>query len=242
MDSSIHAAVRNPLLETKLCSPRWRAEMVSRPRLVEQLQQGVKGKLTLVSAPAGSGKSTLLAEWLAGAVAGHEAVAWLSLDASENDTTLFWSYVIAALQTQQAGIGEGALALIYASSSPPVESIITVLLNDLNTVERDIVLMLDDYHVIDSEQIHKAMAFMVEHLPRHVHLVIAKRPRALASLDRAMEYAQRLIAAGMRNQEIADHLFISLATVKRHISNVYGKLEVTHRTEAVAYARELNLL
>ena len=116
VDSTRENAISSPLLETKLFVPRPRSGLVSRPRLIERLNQASAGKLTLVSAPAGFGKTTLLAEWLATAEAGKQPAAWLALDQSDNEPALFWSYVIAALQTVQGDLdpGQHTLALLQS--------------------------------------------------------------------------------------------------------------------------------
>jgi LuxR family transcriptional regulator, maltose regulon positive regulatory protein len=181
-------AVTGQLLTTKLCTPRQRPDLVSRPRLTEQLTQGLRAghKLTLLSAPPGFGKTTLIVNWklatLApalryGASAGVEncLVAWLSLDEGDNDPICFLTYVVAALQTVQPGLGETALAMLRAPQPPPVESILTALLNDVAAVENDVMLVLDDYHAIKSPPIHNAVEFMLDHLPEQMHLVIATR-------------------------------------------------------------------
>ena len=150
------------LLETKFYVPRSRRGVVSRPRLSERLDRGAALKLLLVSAPAGFGKTTLLAEWLAAGPAaggGGRLAAWLSLDRADNDPASFWAYVVAALRTVAAGVGEGALALLRAPRPPPVEVVLTGVLNDLGAVAADIVLVLDDYHVIDAPEVQDGMAF-----------------------------------------------------------------------------------
>jgi LuxR family maltose regulon positive regulatory protein len=132
----------------------------------------------LVSAPAGFGKTTLLTEWLAAgpaAPADERLVAWLSLDRGDNDPASFWTYVIAALRTAVPGVGEGALTLLQAPRPPPIETVLTVLLNDLGAVAADIVLVLDDYHVIDASDVQDGMAFLLDHLPPGLHVVIASR-------------------------------------------------------------------
>ena len=167
-----------PLLETKLYVPRSRRGLVPRPRLSERLDRGTALKLTLVSAPAGFGKTTLLTEWLAAGPsgpAGERLAAWLSLDRADNDPASFWIYVIAALRTVASGAGESALALLHAAQPPPVETVLTVLLNDLAAVAGDIVLVLDDYHVIDARDVQDEMAFLLDHLPPRLHVVIASR-------------------------------------------------------------------
>ncbi len=163
-----------PLLETKLHIPRWRRGLVARPRLSERLSRGAESALTLVSAPAGFGKTTLLAEWLAAAPADGRSVAWLSLDRRDNDPVLFWTYVVAALTTSAAGAGAGALSLLQPPQ-PPSEAGLVTLLNDLDAISNDVMLVLDDYHVIDARDVQDGMAFLLEHLPPQIHLVIAGR-------------------------------------------------------------------
>ena len=166
------------LLETKFYVPRPRRGLVPRPRLSERLDRGTASKLTLVSAPAGFGKTTLLTEWLAASPAapGNERLAaWLSLDRADNDPASFWAYVIAALRTVASGVGESALALLHAPPPPPIETVLTVLLNDLAAIAADVVLVLDDYHVIDAPEVQDGMAFLLDHLPPGLHVVIASR-------------------------------------------------------------------
>jgi LuxR family maltose regulon positive regulatory protein len=167
-----------PLLETKFYVPRPRRGLVPRPRLSERLDRGAAAKLMLVSAPAGFGKTTLLTEWLTAgpaAPADQRAAAWLSLDRGDNDPASFWTYVIAALRTVASGVGESALPLLQAPQPPPIETVLTVLLNDLGTIAADIVLVLDDYHVIDASDVQGGMAFLLDHLPPGLHVVIASR-------------------------------------------------------------------
>jgi LuxR family maltose regulon positive regulatory protein len=163
-----------PLLETKLHVPRWRRGLVARPRLTDRLSRGAESALTLVSAPAGFGKTTLLAEWLAAAPADGRSVAWLSLDQRDNDPALFWTYLVAALKTAAPGVGAGALSLLQ-SPRPPGEADLAALLNDLDAISDDVVLVLDDYHVIDARDVQDGLAFLLEHLPAQIHLVIASR-------------------------------------------------------------------
>ena len=188
-----------PLLETKLHIPRWRRSSVARPRLSERLSRGAESALTLVSAPAGFGKTTLLAEWLAVAAADGRSVAWLSLDQRDNDPALFWTYLVAALNTGAPGGGAGALSLPQPPQ-PPNEAGLVALLNDLDAISNDVVLVLDDYHVIDARDVQDAMAFLLEHLPPQIHLVIASRadpPLPLARLRGRGELAE-IRAADLR--------------------------------------------
>jgi LuxR family maltose regulon positive regulatory protein len=163
-----------PILATKLYVPPSRQRVVVRPRLVQRLNEGLAAgnKLTLVSAPAGFGKTTLVSEWVAGC--GRPA-AWLSLDEGDSDPSRFLTYLIAALQTVGPGIGEGVLTVLQSPQPPPPESTLTALLNDVTTIPSDVVLVLDDYHVADAKPVDAALAFLVEHLPPQMHLVIATR-------------------------------------------------------------------
>ena len=188
-----------PLLETKLHVPRWRRDLVARPRLSERLSRGAESALTLVSAPAGFGKTTLLTEWLTVAAAGGRSVAWLSLDQRDNDPALFWTYLVAALNTGAPGVGAGALALLQPPQ-PPNEAGLVTLLNDLDAISNDVVLVLDDYHVIEARDVQDGMAFLLEHLPPQIHLVIASRtdpPLPLARLRGRGELAE-IRAADLR--------------------------------------------
>jgi LuxR family transcriptional regulator, maltose regulon positive regulatory protein len=163
------------LLETKFYVPRARGGLVARGRLRERLDRGAASKLTLVSAPAGFGKTTLLTEWLGAGADGARLVAWLSLDRGDNDLASFWTYVIAALRTVAAGVGEHALAFLRAPKPPPIETVLTSLLNDLGAAAGEIVLVLDDYHVIEAGDVQEGMSFLLDHLPPSLHVVIASR-------------------------------------------------------------------
>ena len=161
-------------MATKLYIPTSRRRIVVRPRLVEWLNEGLAAghRLTLVSAPAGFGKTTLVSEWSAGC---GRPVAWLSLDDGDSDLGRFLAYLIAALQTVAPGIGEGVLAALQSPQPPPPEPTLTALLNDIAAIPRDVVIVLDDYHVLEAKPVDDALAFLVEHLPPNVHLVIATR-------------------------------------------------------------------
>ncbi len=160
------------ILATKLYIPPPRPKVVSRPRLVERLDEGLHHKLILISAPAGFGKTTLVSEWVAGC---ERAVAWLSLDEGDNDLTRFLAYLVAALQTITADMGEGVLTVLQSPQPPPIESMLTILLNEITTIPDHFVLVLDDYHVVDAQPVDHALTFLLEHLPPQVHLVIATR-------------------------------------------------------------------
>jgi LuxR family maltose regulon positive regulatory protein len=162
----------SPLLRTKLYIPPVRPELVSRPRLIEQLNAGLERKLTLISAPAGYGKTTLLSEWNASC---GRPVAWLSLDEGANDPMRFWTYLVAALQTVEATIAQDMLTVFQASQPPPMEVILTALSNEVAAVPSPFALVLDDYHLITAQAIHDGLAFLLNHLPPSLHLIIATR-------------------------------------------------------------------
>jgi LuxR family maltose regulon positive regulatory protein len=197
-----------PLLQTKLHVPRRRRGSTARPRLTERLGGG-ESALTLVSAPAGFGKTTLLTEWLAAAPVKGRLVAWLSLDQRDNDPVVFWAYVVAALQTAAPGVGAGALALLE-SPQPSTEAVLATLLNDLSAVPDDVVLVLDDFHVIAARDVQEGMAFLLEHRPPQLRVVIASRadPALPLARMRARGELVELRAADLRftSAEAAEYL------------------------------------
>ncbi len=210
------------LLRTKLFVPPLRPNLVPRPHLIERLNQGLQlgHKLTLISAPAGFGKTTLVSEWVANC---DRPVAWLSLDAEENDPARFLTYIVAALQTLvlsdvegvAANIGEGLLSVLLSPQPPPAESILTTLLNDISTIPDNFVLVLDDYHVIESQKVDEALAFFLDHLPPQVHLVIASRIDPSIPLSR--------LRAGDEMTEIReDDLRFSLDDIDTFLDKVMG--------------------
>ena len=162
------------LLKTKLNIPPLRPQLVSRPKLVDRLNEGLNYSLILVSAPAGFGKTTLLSEWVRQNQPDTRA-AWFSLDEGDNDPTRFWSYFIAALQNIQPACGEKILPLLHSSRQPAFEQILTVLINDLAEIEDDFVVVLDDYHLVNSQSVHDSITYLLEHIPAKMHLIIATR-------------------------------------------------------------------
>jgi LuxR family transcriptional regulator, maltose regulon positive regulatory protein len=219
-----------PLLETKLHVPRLRRALVARPRLSEQLSRGTESALTLVSAPAGFGKTTLLTGWLAAAPPDGHSAAWLSLDQSDNDPARFWTYLIAALQTAAPGVGAGALSLLQ-SPQAPIEAVLATLLNDLSAIPNDVVLVLDDYHVIDSRDVQDGMTFLLEHLPPQVHLVLASRADPALPLPRLRARGElvEIRAADLRftPDEAAEYLNqkMGLALTAKDVSALEGRTE-----------------
>ena len=162
-----------PILSTKLYIPPPRPDdLVPRPHQIKHLNDGLHRKLILVSAPAGFGKTTLVSEWLGQS---NLPAAWLTLDKDDNDLARFLIYLIAALETAQAEIGDDIQMLLQSPQPPPLETTMTMLINRLATATFQFVVVLDDYHVIKQQSIHQALAFLVDHLPTQMHLVIASR-------------------------------------------------------------------
>jgi LuxR family maltose regulon positive regulatory protein len=226
--------VPTALLATKFYVPRPRRGLVPRPRLSERLDRGAASKLVLVSAPAGFGKTTLLSEWLAAGPAApvdERLVAWLSLDRGDNDPASFWACVIAALRTVASGVGESALALLHAPQRPPIETVLTALLNDLDAIAADIVLVLDDYHVIDARDVQDGMAFLLDHLPPRLHVVIASRADPALPLARLRARGELVEtrAAELRftPDEAAAYLngMMSLQLTARDVAALEGRTE-----------------
>jgi len=174
----------SPLLETKFYVPRPRRHPLSRPRLSGRLGDSVAAKLTLVSAPAGFGKTTLLAEWIARSPVTERSAAWLSLEQTDSQPASFWTYLISALRTVAPDIGATALAALREPNPPPISTILATLLNELSALPDGILLVLDDYHLIDERDIHDGMAFLLEHLPPLMHVVIATRADPALPLSR----------------------------------------------------------
>jgi LuxR family maltose regulon positive regulatory protein len=172
-----------PLVQTKLQAPLPRS-FVSRADLLTRLLEGRSRRLTLVLAPAGSGKTTLVAEWKA-SEREERPFAWLTLDARDDDSTLFWNYVIAALRTVVPGICERPLALLRAPGTNPVREMLPLLINEIAALPEPLVLVLDDYHLVEDPAIHEELSYLLEHLPRQLEVVVVSRtepPLPLARL------------------------------------------------------------
>ncbi len=201
------------LLRTKLYAPQKRPNLVPRLRLIERLNESFQlgHKLTLISAPAGFGKTTLVSEWVhqnvevrrkkeEGKKSFPSQIAWLSLDEGDNDPTRFLAYFIAALQTIAPKLGEGVLAGLQSPQPPPIESILTNLLNEIATIPDKFILVLDDYHLIEATPIDNALVFLLQHLPPQKHLVITTRedPNLPLARYRARSQLTELRAADLR--------------------------------------------
>ncbi|MBA3871214.1 MAG: helix-turn-helix transcriptional regulator [Anaerolineae bacterium] len=161
-----------PILTSKLYIPPTRLGAVIRRRLLERLNEGVHRKLTLISAPAGFGKTTLMSGWAANC---GRPIAWLSLDEEDNAPIRFLVYLVSALQMIAPNTGAGMLAVLQSPQPPPIEAILTALLNEIAAISDQFVLVLDDYHLVETQSLDQMLTFFLEHLPRHMHLVIATR-------------------------------------------------------------------
>ncbi len=186
-----------PILATKLYIPPIRPNAVSRPSLIEMLVGGMQRKLTLISAPAGFGKTSLISEW---AAKNDLRIAWVSLDERDNNPPNFLRYIIAALQTVYENVGTNAWEALNSPELPPIETILTALLNEIATIPENFVLVLDDYHVIDSKSVDEVLSFLLDHLPPQMHLIIATRedPDIPLARLRALGQMTELRAADLR--------------------------------------------
>jgi LuxR family transcriptional regulator, maltose regulon positive regulatory protein len=178
------APERDVLLATKLHMPASRPDLVPRPRLTARLDEGLAGGLVLVCAPAGYGKTVLLADWIQRA---RSPAGWLSLDAGDNDPARFWRHAVAALDRARPGIGDRVAPLLGPPAPSSFQGLVTALINELAAEPGDVeaLLVLDDYHVIGSRQVHESLAFLLEHRPARLFVVLAGRsdpPLPLARL------------------------------------------------------------
>ena len=198
-----------PILATKLYIPPPRPQLVIRLRLIERLNEGLSSrrKLTIISAPAGFGKTTLISEWVSVC---ERPVAWLSLDEGDNDPVRFLTYLITALQTIVPNIGAGVLHMLQSTQSPPIETVLTILLNEIATIPDNFIFVLDDYHVIEDKAVGNALTFLLEHLPPQMHLVITTRedPNLPLARLRVRDQLTELRVADLRftSSEVAEFL------------------------------------
>ncbi len=209
------------LVATKLNIPPVREKRVLRPRLINRLNAGLARKLTLISSPAGFGKTTLLSEFAAGS---DRPVAWLSIDEDDNDTIRFIAYLIAALSTVIQGFGESIYPVFQTPKPERIESLLTLLINEIAAEFPPFVLVLDDYHLISLPVIQEALAYIIEHQPGQMHVMIATRADPSLPLSRlrardqlaeirendlrftgteAAEFLTRVMGLDLRGEELA---------------------------------------
>jgi LuxR family maltose regulon positive regulatory protein len=198
-----------PTLATKLYIPPLRPGIVPRPNLIKRLNDSLAtgSKLTLISAPAGFGKTTLVSGWIASC---ERPAAWLSLDRGDNDPARFMSYLVKAIQTIQAGIGDGLSAALQSPQPLQIENILTTLLNEISDIPNHFLLILDDYHLIDSQLVDQSLVFIIEHQPPQMHLVITTREDPSLPLSRLRAQGQltevRALDLRFRHSEVAEFL------------------------------------
>ena len=213
------------ILTTKLFVPLIRPELVRRPRLIERLNDTLTRDLTLVSAPAGFGKTTLVSAWVGELRANGQSVSgsgncigWLSLDEADGDTERFLAYLIAALAHSgglETGVAEEATAMLHSPQPPPTEALLTFLINNLAGTPGPIVLVLDDYHLVDSSPAVDSLAFLLDHLPPQVHLIVATRVDPQLPLS-------RLRATGRMSEIRAAELRFTPAEATEFLNRVMG--------------------
>ncbi|HET7351431.1 MAG TPA: LuxR C-terminal-related transcriptional regulator [Marmoricola sp.] len=196
-------------METKLLVPQTRGDVVARKRLTEVLDRGRSARLTLVSAPAGFGKTTLLTRWLADR---STPVAWVSLEEGDSRPLRFWGYLVAAVQRAAPGVGDGAAAMLQRGR-PDLDTVVATLVNELATAATELVLVLDDYHLVDDPALQACMVDLVEHLPAKVQLVISTR------VDPALPLA-RMRARGELVEVRAADLRFTLPEVASYLTEV----------------------
>ncbi len=219
------ATVGHPgsLIQTKLYRPRSGSDVIPRACLLERLNAGLSGNVTLISAPAGFGKTTLLAEWLQ--MIEHDS-AWLSLDTNDNELRIFMQSFTTALQTVFPDALQATASLLQAEQFPPADRVATLLINDLADVSEDIVLVLDDYHLIHNSDVHTLLDQLIEHRPLPLHLVLATRsdpPLPLATW----------LAKGQLNELRRDDLRFTLEETQAFLTRVLGSVAAHETTVAL---------
>ncbi|HEY4389279.1 MAG TPA: AAA family ATPase, partial [Ktedonobacteraceae bacterium] len=222
---------RNQLLATKFFVPSSPNIVIARPRLFQLLQTGLAYRLLLLSAPAGFGKSTLLSAWVHSLPEGKPHVAWVSLDTEDNDPLRFWSYVLSALDNQLPGRFTDLLLSLQEQPSPPLAHVVTAVINTLLSTQKEIVLVLDDYHLLTELAIHTSLVLFIEHLPAHIHLILATRtdpPLPLSRLrGRGSLYEVRTDALRCTQEEVMTFLeqVMGIVLAEKDAQNVMIRTE-----------------
>jgi LuxR family maltose regulon positive regulatory protein len=216
------------ILHAKLMAPRLVSTLIQREELLARLDGGLSRKLTLVSAPTGYGKTALVNHWI---TARKIPSAWLTLDEYDNDPVRFWTYLVTAIRTFDAGLGKAALSALAGSQPVFLQPILTTLINDLGTLEEPCVLVLNDYQAITSAEIHETVAFLLQHLPAMLHLVLISRsePALPLGILRARDELVELDAASLRFSTAETEAFLRETAHVELSSEVLSQLQ--ERTE-----------
>ena len=175
------------LLKTKFNIPPSKPGLVPRPHLIERLDSGLEGKLTLVSAPAGYGKTTLVSSWINSI---QTPSVWFAVDEGDNDLSIFLASLSAAIQSRYPDIGEDMSIGLQAIQPPTSQHLLTTLINDLSTISTNLILVLDDYHFITSQVVHESLNYFLEHMPQQIHLVMTGRTDPQLHLSRLRAHGQ----------------------------------------------------
>src|SRR5260370_26905999 len=195
----------------RLFIPSFLHGLIPRPRLTELLNKSLERPLTLVSASAGFGKTTLLSTWIQSLPSEHSRTAWVSLDEGDNESTLFWLYVLTALDSQQPGLCTQLVTYLQTQQTPPLRSVLQTLINRLVEQPEQLLLILDDYHLVNEQAIHISLTYLVEHLPPQLHLILATRadPPLPLSLLRARAHLLEVRTDALRSNpaETMDFLY-----------------------------------
>jgi ATP/maltotriose-dependent transcriptional regulator MalT len=198
------------ILRAKLMAPRLISAVIPREGLLRQLDAGLSRKLTLVSAPTGYGKTTLVNHWIADR---QIPSTWLTLDEYDNDPVRFWTYVVIALRTFDSNLGKPALSALAGSQPVFFQSVLTALINDLGALEQDCALVLDDYHAITSTEINEMVAYLLQHMPAALHVVLISRsePSLPLGILRARDELVEIDTAGLRFSPVETEAFLQQA-------------------------------
>jgi len=221
------------MLLTKLHIPPAGNNVVHRSELFEKLNSGLSRKLILVSAPAGYGKTTLISDWISQNII---PAAWLSLNNGDNDPAVFLSYIISGIQSIHQDFGQSALRLLNSPNSPSVESIASLLINEVLKINQNILLVLDDFHLINSSKVLKLVTYLLEHILGNIHIVILTRSDPALAVSKLRSQHQLVELRSSDLSFSANDISIT------HLKNIFLKLDVDSRTGAVIKAKELGLL
>jgi LuxR family maltose regulon positive regulatory protein len=197
----------NKVLHAKLLVPRLHATIIQRGDLLTRLDAGLTKKLTLVTAPTGFGKTTLVSTWIASR---DFPSAWVTLDENDNDPARFWTYICSALRTFDSSLGKTTLSALATPQTTSFQNMLSPLINDLLRLKETHILVLDEYHTINSAQINKALSFLIQHLPETLHLVLISRsePSLPLGILRARDQLMDITAADLRFDKSETQIFL----------------------------------